>query len=228
MATLTDTQFHALVAVNDWLTAGGDDMVVPARIRSAELWGDEKLIDSIVVSAIWGDRRLSWNLISAERLPPPLVIRRVGPGPELLVIENLDPFWLCARILADASSRIGRVAWGAGNAFLATAASIAEEEVRPTRIWYWGDGDPDGVRIPSNAAASVESAGLPPLEPHPDLWGAYTSVAVHEPGQHNWRSVSSAWLHPPAWEALSAARAASGRVAQEAVGKRAIEQLLSR
>lgn len=226
MPTMTDTQFNALVAVNDWLTSGDDDMVVPARIRSAELWGDEKLIDSIALSAIWGDGKLTWDLIAAERLPPPLVIRRVGTGPELLVVENLDPFWLCARVLANADSQIGRVAWGAGNAFMATAPSIAEEAVLPTRIWYWGDGDPDGVRIPTNAAVLVEAVGLPPMEPHPGLWEAYAGLKVHEPGQHNWRAVSSGWLRPPGWQALAHARAAGGRVAQEAVAHRTVAKVL--
>lgn len=226
MPTMTPTQFDALVKLNDWLTAGGDDTVVPARIRSAELWGDEKLIDSVVVSAIWGDGKLGWDLIAAERLPPPLVIRRVGAGPELLVVENLDPFWLCAGLLGDTDSRIGRVAWGAGNAFLATATSIAEEEIAPSRIWYWGDGDPDGVRIPTTAAALIDAAGLAPLEPHVPLWCAYKGLGIHEPGGHNWRSVPATWLSGDAWGALADVRAAGGRVAQEAVPHRVLAAVL--
>jgi hypothetical protein len=226
MPTMTGTQFEALVAVNDWLTSGGDDMVAPARIRSAELWGDEKLIDSIVLSAIWGEGKLTWDLIAAERLPPPLVIRRVSAGPELLVVENLDPFWLCARLLADTDSPIGRVAWGAGSAFMATAPSIAEEAVLPTRIWYWGDGDPDGVRIPTSAAGLIEAAGLPPMEPHPGLWAAYTGLKVHEPGRHHWTAVSSAWLRPAAWQSLAQVRVAGGRVAQESVAHRTVATIL--
>lgn len=227
MPTLTDSQFTSLVAVNDWLTAGADEVVVPARIRSAELWGDEKLIDSIVGSAIWGDGRLTWRLIAAERLPPPLVIRRVGAGTELLVVENIDPFWLCVKVLIDARSRIGRVAWGAGKAFIATAASIAEEVERPTRLWYWGDGDPEGVRIPSAAAGVIDTAGLPALEPHESLWSAYTGIKVHEPGLHRWHAVPESWVGSSGWGALAVARAASGRVAQEAIGHRVIGEVLS-
>lgn len=226
MPTLTEGQYQALVAVNDWLTAGGDTFVVPARVRSAELWGDEKLIDSIVDSSLWGPGRLSWDVIRAERLPPPLVIRRVGAGTELLVVENIDPFWLCAQLLAGADSPIGRVAWGAGKAFIATAPSIAEEPDVPTRIWYWGDGDPEGVRIPTLAAPVVDAAGLPPLEPALPLWEAYAEVEVRKPGEYNWSTVPSDWLGPHGWGALGVARSRSGKVAQEAIGRSALEAIL--
>jgi len=46
------------------------------------------------------------------------------------------------------------------------------------------------------------------------------------PGQHNWRAVSSGWLRPPAWQALAHARAAGGRVAQEAVAHRTVAKVL--
>ncbi|TMK53123.1 MAG: hypothetical protein E6G66_02955 [Actinobacteria bacterium] len=212
----------AIVAAAD---AGADTHVVPARIRSAELWGDEKLIDSLVDSAVWGVGRLTWELLRAERLPPPLVIRRVGPGSELLVVENIDPFWLCVGLLVEGTTTIGRVAWGAGKAFVATAPSIAEEADIPTRIWYWGDGDPEGVRMPAAAAPIVAAAGLPPLEPAVRLWRAYARVEVRGQGNYSWRTVPSGWLGSGGWAALGAARRLSGRVPQESIGRSVLEAI---
>ena len=227
MPTLTTVQHDALVAVNDWLTAGADDVVVPARIRSAELFGDEKLIDALVGSSVWGEAKLTWDLLRAEHLPPPLAIRRVSEGPELLVIENIDPFWLCAQVLERAGSRIGRVAWAQGKAFHVTCPALAEEAEKPSRIWYWGDGDPEGIRIPTAAAATLTRYALPPLEPHPGLWTAYATLPVRDAGNQSWGGVASEWLGPAGWEALSEVRRVGGRVAQEAVGRRTIEDLLS-
>lgn len=219
MAALNARQFEALVALNDWLGAGGANAsVVPGRIRSAEVFGHEKALDDLAASALWRPGRLSWALLRAERLAPPIVVRRVGPGPELLVVENADPFWLCAEVLAGAGGPIGRVAWGSGNAFCSTAPALAAEPERPERLWYWGDADPEGVRIPAAGAAQVGAVGLPPLRPHAGLWLAYRGCAVHEAGMHRWDGVALGWLGS-AGEAVDGAARLGGRVAQEAVGR---------
>lgn len=229
VASLNDGQFAALVAINDWLSAGGSAAaVVPQRVRSAEVLGHEKALDVLSTSALWAEHRLSWELLRAERLAPPIVVRRVGPGPELLVVENADPFWLCAQILASHQGAIGRVAWGAGKAFLSTTPALASEPERPTRLWYWGDADPEGVRIPTAAARLVGAQGLPPLRPHPGLWGAYAACAVSEPGRHTWEGVPASWLGPKVSALLDPARTPGGRIPQEAVGLTAIRVALAR
>ena len=113
-----------------------------------------------------------------------------------LLVENIDPFWLCVGLLAEGTTTIGRVAWGAGKAFVAIAPSIAEEADIPTRIWYWGDGDPEGVRMPAAAAPIVAAAGLPPLEPAVRLWRAYARVEVRGQGNYQLadRPIRLAWF----------------------------------
>lgn len=226
LRSLSDPQFTALVAINDWLGDAADRRIVPARIRSAELFGDEKAIDALVTSSLWGPDRLTWHLLAAQRVPLPLVVRRVGPGPEILVVENVDPFWLCLQVLEGTDCPVGRVAWGAGKAFESSVAALTAESEPPTRLWYWGDADPEGIRIPTAAALTAHRAGLPPLEPHPQLWEAYAPMRVQAAGTLEWGSVPTFWLGEALFRCLDGARSAGGRIAQEALGYTKVTQAL--
>ena len=105
----------------------------PCGLRSAEIFGDEKALERLATTGLFGHGRLTFELLGARRSPPPLHIVEAGSGPDLLVLENADPFWVCCDVTAS-PGRIGRVAFGgAGQAFLASAAAIA-----------WNSGCPNG------------------------------------------------------------------------------------
>jgi hypothetical protein len=89
-----DTNFAALVAIDTWLARrdpGGPP--APVRVRSAEVFGDEKRLDDLVKTRLFGPGRLSLELLGAVRYPPPLPTRLVGDGSSVLIVENVDPFW---------------------------------------------------------------------------------------------------------------------------------------
>lgn len=228
LQTLSDAGFDALVAVDSWLRRGSpdDDRLLPMRVRSAEIFGVEKLLDSLSTSALFDGDRLSLKMLGARRFPPPLVCHRVGPGPDVLVVENADTFWLCRQLLADqADGRLGRLAWGAGAAFEASVAALELEDIRPERVWYWGDLDPKGVRIPTTAARVAAAAGLPELEPAGPLWEAMAALPAERCGC-DWSAVPSGWLGERLWSACTAAREIAGRVAQESVSPEAVSAAL--
>jgi hypothetical protein len=64
---------------------------VPMRERSLEIFGDEKALDRLVTSVLFGPGRLSLTQLRAYRSRPPLPAMRVGEGPVLLVVENSRP-----------------------------------------------------------------------------------------------------------------------------------------
>ena len=108
-----------------WLVAGGAaEPIVPARLRSAEIFGDEKALERLATTSLFSHGRLTFELLCSRRLPPPLHIVETGAGDNLLVVENSDPFWVCCNV-ATRSRRIGRGPFGAGQAFLTSAAAIA-------------------------------------------------------------------------------------------------------
>lgn len=112
---VTDAQLSTLRAINTWL--GRRDLsapLVPARLRSAELFGDEKLLDALAKTELFAPGRLSNALLQVTRPAPPMPITRVGPGIDVLVVENADPYWAIVDILGGIDHPIGRVGWGSG------------------------------------------------------------------------------------------------------------------
>lgn len=224
LKALNTKQFGQLVAVNDWLaaTAGKPVAVVPHRFRSAELFGNEKALDSLAKTALFAEGRLSYDLLRCTRYAPPLPAAVVGYGPDVLVVENGDPYWVAVEALRTLPGHpVGAVVWGCGSSFPSQVASLATDiagrgPVTGT-IWYWGDLDPRGVAIASSAADEAAVNGLGPLLPAVSLWGAFASCDVSQPGQHLWSETGRSWLGDQLWQVLEGVRDAAGRVPQEAV-----------
>lgn len=192
-ARLTTGQTEDLRKINRWLRDNdsdvADDEIIPMRERSVEIFDDEKHLDRLLTSTLFAPGRLSLATLRAVRIPPPLAIRRVGEGPVLLVVENSDTFATLTRLLAEQPGRVGHVAFGAGRAFEASVLGIAEtdgiEEIR-----YFGDLDADGLSIPAHAEITALAAGLPPVQPAPDLY----RLLLEQRSQPTQRAV-------PAWSA---------------------------
>jgi len=228
LTTLTERLVTDLLAVDDWLGGGGPegDEPLPLRMRSSEIFGDEKRLDDLTKSALFGPGRLSLELLGARRYPPPLAMRRVGDGPEVFVVENSDPFWAASTILERIAGPIGRVAFGSGASVESSIAALAWEDRHPAAIWYWGDLDPEGLRIASGAAATALGAGLVRLRPADPLWSAMVGCPVATAGEVDWGPVDESWLGPTTWEATAPVRAVHGCVRQEAVPVAALEAAL--
>lgn len=219
LPALAAGQFEALQSVNDWLVAtdGRPVAAAPVRFRSAEIFGAEKLLEELAGSALFGPGRLSLQRLGALRLPPPLALVRVSDGPDVLVVENSDPFWVCRDVLAETAGPVGRVGFGSGKAFVATVAALGNELEPVRRVFYWGDLNPAGVDIASDAAAMSAACGLPVLEPAGPLWAAMAALPASSAGRYDWSERGAGWLGEGLWAASKLVRAAGGRVAQERV-----------
>src|SRR5438067_9749487 len=91
-ASLTRSQMHTVGHVNQWLHDSYDQLVVPARERSLEVFGDEKALDRLVGTALFGSGRLSLELLRCRRVAPRLYCESAGDGDLRPVVENSDTF----------------------------------------------------------------------------------------------------------------------------------------
>lgn len=237
LRTINDAQLSYLIAINDWLAAtkGGRVPIVPVRIRSAEVLGDEKALDGLAKSSLFGNGRVTWEMLAAVRIEPPLALRKVGPGGAVLVVENADPYWLAIEALSGHAGPVGVVAWGAGRGSGGRSLpTLAREPGVAGPVWYWGDFDPTGLDIPAGASPAVEAAGLGPLRPAEAL---YEAMADHVDrvgptlGRERWEGRDrSSWIGPRLWARFSRVVAGGHRVAQEVLGPEqvtaAVQQLL--
>jgi len=231
MATMTDTQFNQLVAINDWLarTATASSPTVPHRFRSAELFGDEKALDTLAKGSLFAPGRLSYQLLACTRYPSPLPAAVVGNGPDVLIVENADPYWVAVETLrAMPGHAVGAVVWGSGRVFPTQVASLGVDVAGRGPVtgiaWYWGDLDPAGVAIAADAAAAAAAMGVAEVRPPAALWSAFASCPVTAQGTQRWSTAGRSWLGEELWEQLKKPRDLQGRVAQEAVPVAAIER----
>lgn len=215
LTKLAPTQHDQLVALNTWFARRATGDVVPMRVRSAEIFGDEKALDGLIRTGLFGADRLTLELLGCRRYPPPLTITRRGDGPDILIVENSDAYWVALDATGTTNGPVGRIAFGMGRGIEQSIHALAEDPERPKRLWYWGDLDPDGIVIPTQAAKTAATLGLPPLEPATRLWAAMAALPGTDEGMVTWTAATGAWLGEELWAATATVRAARARVAQE-------------
>ena len=142
---------------------------VPIKERSLEIFGDEKRLDALRNTVLFEDGRLTLEQLFCFAVSEPLGWQRgpINEGP-LLVIENActwDSYcrWNATRGLFSV------VVYGGGNRFLDSFARLKDvftEIGGVRRVLYFGDIDPQGLRIPQIASRRAERQGLPAIEPH--------------------------------------------------------------
>lgn len=229
LPSLTDARFEDLIAINDWVirSRGREEPVLPMRYRSVQLFGDEKHLERLARTTLFGPGRLSFDDLACVRIPPPLAAAVIAPGPDILVLENSDTYWTAIDVLRACSGHpVGVVAWGAGRAFPsqvpALKVDVAGRGQAEGVIWYWGDLDPDGLVIASEAAVAGELNELR-VRPADALWEAMAERPVQDPGTVDWTAApGEEWLGSPLWHRLGHIRSVGGRVAQESVAAAAL------
>jgi hypothetical protein len=222
-ASLTQSQMHTLELANHWLHQSHDQLVVPSRERSLEVFGDEKALDRLVGTALFGPGRLSLELLRCRRVAPRLYCESAGDGDLLLVVENSDTFDSLLTVLRDRGGhRVGLVGWGAGTGFEASLLSIARINRAISEIRYFGDLDENGLRVPSNAAALAANVGLPPVRPAAGLYDAMFWRGAPQPGQRKLSPEAAvglvSWLESDRHAQAVRLLMMGERLAQEAVG----------
>ena len=153
LPTLSGARLRDLIAIHDWLvrTDGGRVPVVPVRYRSDEVFGDEKCLDGIARTNLFGPGRLSLDMLACVRRPAPLPAVIIGAGPDALVVENSDPYWVPPKYSA-AKTTIRSAQWrGVRKVFPSQVAALGTDVAGhgpvTGRVWYWGGLDPPGCAL---------------------------------------------------------------------------------
>lgn len=172
-----------LIAINTFFQKGGRNLpMVPIKERSLVLFGDEKRLDALATTSLFGPGRLSLDQLRTFVVPEPLPWRR-GPGPAgtVLVLENVAT-WHSFSIWNASSARYAAVVYGGGHRFVDGILSLVEltaEIGAIQQIDYFGDLDFEGLRIPQLAATRAEALKLP--APRPFEWAYKILIAVGKP-----------------------------------------------
>ena len=151
-------------------------LIVPIKERSLQIFGDEKRLDTLLGSALFRADQLSLNLLRCEIVGEPLGWKRgLADTGRILVVENAAT-WHSYSCWNTQVRQFSAVVYGCGNRFAESVrhlANILAEFPTPQRVFYFGDLDPQGLRIPTEASAKSVALGLPHIEP--DLW-SYTHL----------------------------------------------------
>jgi hypothetical protein len=145
--------------------------VIPIKERSLQIFGDEKRLDLLLDSALFRSDRLSLELLKCEIVGEPFGWKR-GPADtgKIIIIENAATWHSYSRWNASVG-QFSAVVYGRGNCFAENVQRLKDTLVEfssPQRILYFGDLDPQGLRIPVQASAKGAQIGLSRVEP--DLW----------------------------------------------------------
>lgn len=146
--------------------------LVGIKERSIELFGDEKRLDQLYRgSTLFGPGRLTLETLRCFVVPEPLPwAAGVDSGKPLLVLENATT-WDSYRRWNKERGLFGAVVYGGGSRFIEGVSylqGIFAVLGGPRSVFYFGDLDPAGLRIPRLASARAVTEGLPSIEPH--LW----------------------------------------------------------
>lgn len=220
---LSSTQFSNLVAVYNWLARTRGDVVpiVPIRCSSSVTRSGWNM--SCTPQRCSGPDYSTWTFWPAGAFHPQWQRPKSDQDPTCSSSRTAIPTWTAIEVLRNhpTAHPVGAVAWGCGTSFLAQvptlALDIAGRGPVTGTVWYWGDLDPEGLAIATNAAtASAEIKG-PPIRAAKQLWAAMANQPVQSPGTITLSDIGSEWLGQELHAKLSTVRSAGGRVAQEAV-----------
>lgn len=162
-----------LLKLNAFLSVqSASGTIVPIKERSLQIFGDEKRLDDLLSSTLFRTDRLDEKRdLSCEIIGVPLAWKR-GPSSAsaqpLIVIENAATWYSYCRWNSERMLFSG-VVYGDGNRFaegIRYLPDIFSELNGPRRVLYFGDLDPQGLRIPQEASNRSQAAGLPVVEPH--------------------------------------------------------------
>ena len=217
-------ELERLKRVNAWLRdLDPDEPVVPVRERSLELFGDEKLLERLQGGRLFFDGGLSLELLRTRTVHPPFVCHRISAAPVLLVIENHHTYDSFVRLLGS-DSGVGVVAFGAGAAFVGSVTYASELRPPVGEIRYFGDLDARGLRIPVDADR-VRGTDLPRIRPAERLYRRLLELGVRAaapPVPPDIAARLGSWLPADLRDEVAAMLAGGRRMAQEAVGFKAL------
>lgn len=224
---LTEEQHQFMRRVNQGMVEGWFTTPAPLRHRSLQLARNEKALARLMRSSLFGEGRLSLDMLGCVRESTPLAWERVGPSLAMIIFENAGPFHVAFEVLRSMDRPpFGMVGYGGGAGFRRTVRYLASLDTSPERLVYVGDLDRPGLRIADAACRAARDAGLPPLEPATDLHSRMMerAEAFGRPGgwphkgnlpfETEWAD----WLAPPVRRLVLPLLEARRRVPEEVLG----------
>ena len=216
--------FEDLRAINEYLAnASRDEMPLPIKERSLQIFGDEKRLDELFRSSvIFGDDRLSLEDLDCylvfEPLPWTRGALRDGPA---IVLENAAT-WESFRQWDQKHPQFSAVVYGGGERFREGVRHLSEvfRELGGERpVYYFGDLDAAGLRIPRLADKTAREEGWSGVRPHRRSYAKLIDrIAETSPKPYpneEWPSEAEfIWLNGLSEKAKSLLRE-YGRIAQE-------------
>lgn len=151
-------------AVQAWLArADGRPEELSVRERSLEIFGDDKHLELLLDTRLFGPGRLDLAVLRCHLVYVPLLAVETGAGEALLVVENKDTFdsaLRAVRALGDRSP-VRWVAFGNGEQILYSITSVQAWPTKPGHIWYFGDVDVRGMELLRGAIRRSGEIGVP-------------------------------------------------------------------
>ena len=191
LGSLTAEQEAFLRRLQEELVNGGLCERAPFKYRSLQLTGDEKRLDSLLNTQLFGPERLSLELLNCDGSGLPLTYERVGSEPRMIVFENAGSFLVARRVLAEAThAPYGLIAYGGGTQIFRCVDYLREIKGL-VRIDYVGDLDAKGIDIGVGFADRVASSSAVPVAPATAVHMAMVDAARELGRPGGWPTVSS-------------------------------------
>ena len=157
-----------LLRINKFLAEGGRALpLVPLKERSVTIFGDEKRLDALRTTVLFRADRLQLGDLRCESVAEPLGwIRGPVRTGRFLVLENAATFHSFARWNARVA-RFTAVIYGGGYRFVDGVGFLSEifkETEESGQVFYFGDLDPEGLRIPCLGGERARLLGGGPVE----------------------------------------------------------------
>jgi hypothetical protein len=215
---------RVLTAVNAWLPRRRG-FPMPLRERSLEIFGDEKLLETLVLGPLFGPCRLSLTQLDCFACWPPVEQVVLGPG-DWLVIENYTTYVSVSRRARELDFP-GRIVWGSGTQVGTRLTALAAAGTRPPETcWYFGDLDAGGFQAARLAVRRATELDLGPVVP---ARGLYRLALTHGHPRHSRAAAETAqwaedWLGGALGTETGAIVRAGRRIVQEHVGLELLTQ----
>lgn len=228
MPRLTEDQLYFLRRVQQSFVNGSLRTPAPLRYRSLQLTGDEKRLERYLDTVLFGEGRLSVEMLNLYRDVLPLAWERVGAGGAVLVFENSAPFSVARGVLSAMNQRpYGIIAYGAGRCFVQSVEHLLRIGCEITSIDYVGDLDEPGLEIAKGAGETARRTGaLPTLRPAPGMHRQMLDAAERFGHPNGWLDLKRTGLSNPSVADILPADVRARVLEIIAAGRRIPEEVL--
>jgi hypothetical protein len=207
--------------IHEFLKRNPNAPIVPIKERSWQIFGDEKRLETILGSQLFGANRLSEEVLRCRIVSLTLLYHSlpslVNAPP--LIVENESSFHSFTRLNAQ-KNLFSATVYGAGHAVLKASSFLKElaQSVRCNQFLYFGDLDRRGLGIAYELNQMMGKMGIS-INPAEELYRKALQISSTSQGVPIEMPKSYlSWL-PAALQAnVEQHLSSNGRVAQEALG----------